>query len=89
MEAVVRTPPRGGRLSFEESSRFLCLGKIGFVPLRLNSRNCWRHVGPELCGIRALRCDDLTGISRLSALMKLTEYTGGPLWLTGTVSKIC
>ena len=39
MEAVVRTPPRGGRPPFEESSRFLRLGKIGFVPLRSNSRN--------------------------------------------------
>ena len=38
MEAVVRTPPRR-KASFEESSRFLRLGKIGFVPLRSNSRN--------------------------------------------------
>jgi hypothetical protein len=75
-----------GLLGGETSSRFLRLGKIGFVPLRSNSRNV---CGTSVRGIWALRCDDLSGISRLSALLKLTEYTGEPLWLTGTVSKIC
>jgi hypothetical protein len=85
----VRWKPWRRKASFEESSRFLRLGKIGFVPLSIELAQCWRHVGPELCGIRALSCDDLAGISRLSVLLKLTEYTGEPLWLTGTVSKIC
>ena len=35
----------------------------------------------------ALTSEGSTGIGRLSA--PTAEYTGEPLWLTGTVSKIC
>ena len=35
----------------------------------------------------ALTSEGSTGIGRLSA--PTMEYTGEPLWLTGTVSKIC
>jgi hypothetical protein len=67
----------------ETNSRFLPLGRIGFAP------EYWRHFGLERCGMRAprLTSEGSTGLGRLSA--PTMEYTGEPLWLTGTVSKIC
>jgi hypothetical protein len=72
----------------ETSSRFLPLARIGFAPLRSNSRNAGALRSGAVRNARtALTSEGSTGIGRLRA--PTTEYTGEPLWLTGTVSKIC